>query len=166
MNYKRRYQPGGTYFFTLVTHRRFPVFRHAENIDILRQSFRRVIQSYPFTVDAIVILPDHLHCIWTLPPGEEDFSTRWRLIKSHTTKACKSTGSLTARHWRNKSIWQNRFWEHLIRDQRDLNNHINYVHYNPVKHGYVKCPIDWTYSSIHKYIRDGILSADWRCRDV
>lgn len=109
------------------------------------------MRSYPLYIDAHVILPDHLHCIWTLPDGDRDFSTRWRLLKSHFTRHYQHA---TPGH----SPWQNKFWEHVIRDMKDMNNHIDYIHYNPVKHGLAQSPVEWTFSSIHRYIVDGLYS--------
>ncbi len=122
-----------------------------ENIEILRAGFQYVMQNHPFGIDAHVILPDHLHFIWTLPDGDRDFSTRWRLIKSYFTRNFDA----------GYSPWQKKFWEHLIRDERDLMNHVEYIHYNPVKHGLVQSPVDWPFSSIHRYILDGLYGPNW-----
>ncbi len=105
----------------------------------------------PFTLEAAVVLPDHLHCIWTLPPGDADFSTRWRLIKTWFTKHCDSALAAEARTIRgDRGLWQHRYWEHMLRDETDYRRHIEYIHFNPVKHGYVKAPMDWPYSSFRR----------------
>ena len=111
-----------------------------------------VQSTYPFNIDAWVLLPEHLHCIWTLPEGDTDFSKRWGLIKADFSK--KLIRSATP-------IWQNRFWEHLIRDDRDLQRHLDYIHYNPVKHGLVDSPKDWPSSTFHRYVEKGLYPANW-----
>jgi putative transposase len=121
--------------------------------------------NHPFKIEAIVILPDHLHCLWTLPAGDADFSTRWRLIKSYFSHHCATTYqgrvSVSRQRQQEKAVWQRRFWEHQIRDETDFIRHVEYIHYNPVKHGLVKAPIEWEYSSFRYYIRTGRYSADW-----
>ena len=150
-NYRRFYKPGGCYFFTVVTHDRRPLLCIPDNISLLRQSFAKVMAARPFRMDAMVVLPDHLHCIWTLPEDDGDFSTRWRLIKRHfSTFICSSVLENGE-----KKIWQRRFWEHCIRDDKDLHNHMNYIHYNPVKHGYARHPEDWEYSSYRRFAARG-----------
>ncbi len=166
MQYRRARLQGGAYFFTVVTRKRRPIFGCENNINLLRQSFQYVMHNHPFCMDAHVILPDHLHCIWTLPDGERDFSTRWRLIKSHFTQHYKNGGLIELHENGQKatcsgSPWQKKFWEHLIRDEKDMKNHIEYIHYNPVKHGLVASPIEWTLSSIHRYVNNGSYPMDW-----
>ena len=133
-------------------------------MDLLRRAFQHVKEQHPFVIDAAVILPDHLHCIWTLPVGDADFSLRWRLIKTWFTKHFRGKSQFDVNSARarkhGQAVWQHRYWEHLIRDDWDFEQHVHYIHYNPVKHGYVLRPIDWQYSSIHRYIAQGILSAD------
>ncbi len=141
MEYRRYYVFGGSYFFTVVTFKRRPVFNGA-SIALLRESFRRVKIKYPFHINAAVVLPDHLHCIWTLPESDANFSLRWQLIKTHFTSQLRKNGF-------QEKVWQPRFWEHYLRDQEDFNNHVDYIHYNPVKHGYVKEPEGWPWSTIH-----------------
>ncbi|MEM9118698.1 MAG: transposase [Cyanobacteria bacterium P01_F01_bin.56] len=118
-----------------------------------------------FNVEAIVVLPDHLHCIWTLPAGDADFSTRWRLVKSHFTRHCpeqyKQARSLSRRHKQEQAVWQRRFWEHQIRDEPDFARHVDYIHINPVSHGLVRAPIEWPYSSFHRFVEQGFYSLDW-----
>ncbi len=165
MQYRRAKTPGSSYFFTVVTHNRHPILCEPENIDLLRDSFRKVIHQHPFIIEAIVILPDHLHCLWTLPPGDADFSNRWRLIKSWFSRRCQIQyqGSVSAsRKSKNeRAVWQRRFWEHLIRDDRDFLSHVDYIHYNPVKHGLVVSVKDWQYSSFHRYVQCGVYDLDW-----
>jgi putative transposase len=133
-NYRRAQTPGGSYFFTVVTYRRQALLLHPESRHILRQVIRRVRKEYPFVIDAWVLLPEHMHCIWTLPPGDSDFSKRWGIIKAQFSKAAK--GLLRCKAWINASkakhrestVWQRRFWEHQIRDQDDFNRHVEYIY--------------------------------------
>ena len=165
MQYRRVYTKGACYFFTLVTEQRRPIFKNDQQIKILRESFKKVKQKYPFKIDAIVVLPDHIHCIWTLPEGDQDYSTRWRLIKTGFTKQCDTSIIQSPNHTRTRkkqqAIWQHRFWEHMIRNEQDYQHHVEYIHYNPVKHGLVKQASDWPYSSLHQYINDGIVPRNW-----
>jgi putative transposase len=165
MNYRRARTPGGTFFFTVVTHNRRPFLCVPENIALLRQAFRYAMANHPFQIDAVVILPEHLHCLWTLPAGDEDFSTRWRLIKTHFTRHCAVTyqaqASTPRRHKQEKAVWQHRFWEHQIRDEDDFTRHVEYIHYNPVKHGLVSAPIDWEHSSFRRYVQASLYPAEW-----
>lgn len=165
MQYRRDYTAGATYFFTVVTFRRALLFNRPEAVAGLRAAFYGEMARRPFQIDAIVIMPDHLHAIWTLPAGDMDYSIRWRNIKRSFTTIIPSEQrpSVVASRQRKheQSIWQRRFWEHRIRDERDFNRHTDYIHYNPVKHGIVTRPVDWPYSSIHRYIRDGVISPDW-----
>jgi putative transposase len=124
---------------------------------LLREATRAVRVKHPFEIIAIVILPDHIHAVWELPAGDADYALRWRLIKTSFTKALNMIHQDAA----SKSVWQSRYWEHTIRDDLDLQRHVDYIHWNPVKHGYATRPVDWLYSSIHRYLRDGLLSADW-----
>ena len=165
MQYRRAQIKGGTYFFTVVTYNRRKFLCQPSSIERLRASIGTVMKTYPFKIDAIVILPDHIHCIWTLPAGDHDFSTRWRLIKSRFTQAIKANFneivSPSRRQKQEQAVWQRRFWEHLIRDERDFNHHIDYIHFNPVKHGLVKAPKDWRYSSFYRYVQAGWYDEDW-----
>lgn len=165
MQYRRVYIPGGTYFFTVVTYNRYPIFKSAKAVNLLRESFSYTMKRFAFTVVASVILPDHLHFIWTLPPDSSDFSTRWRLIKSYFSRNWpRSYGDLQNPSHAlkgEKEIWQRRFWEHLIQDENDLQRHIEYIHLNPVKHGYTSSPSFWEYSSFSKYVQDGFHEPDW-----
>ena len=151
MHYRRNYLSGGCYFFTLVTHQRKPILTNEPTINVLRHAFKTVQKRHPLRIDAIVILPDHLHCIWTLPEEDHDFSTRWRLLK----------GMVTKNRQIDTPIWQKRFWEHTLRDESDLYNHTDYIYFNPVKHGYVHQPAAWPYSSFHRDVARGLYPADW-----
>jgi putative transposase len=165
MNYRRAKTAGGTFFFTVVTHNRRPFLCVPENIVLLRQAFRYAMSNHPFTIDAIVVLPEHLHCLWTLPVGDADFSTRWRLIKSHFSRHCAVSyqGQVSASRQRKqeRAVWQRRFWEHQIRDENGYIRHVEYVHYNPVKHKLVAAPIAWAHSSFRRYVEAGVYEADW-----
>jgi putative transposase len=177
MRYRRAQLKGGTYFFTVVTHKRTKIFHLSDHAELLRQAFGKVIKRHPFEIDAFVLLPDHLHCIWTLPEGDADFSTRWRLIKSFVSRQIGLVGWVEGRNptidthsesrqkKKEKPIWQRRFWEHLIRNQKDLKQHIEYIHYNPVKHGLTKAPGDWAYSSFQRYVDKGIYDLKWGAAD-
>ena len=159
--YRRNRVAGGTYFFTVALRDRSAdvLVRH---VGLLRDAFRTVRAERPFTIDAIVILPDHLHAIWTLPDGDADYSGRWRAIKSHFTRELRTSGMpLTPDNRGEYRLWQRRFWEHTIRDDTDFQRHVDYIHWNPVKHGLTKCVADWPYSSFHKYVRLGLLSLEW-----
>jgi putative transposase len=166
-NYRRRRVDGGVYFFTvnLLDRRRSLLVDHIEN---LRTAFRSAKEEHPFHINAIVILPEHLHTIWSLPRGDNDFSTRWRLIKSHFSRGIerREDRSKSREKQSERGIWQRRFWEHTIRDDEDYIAHVDYIHYNPVKHGYVARPIDWPHSSLHQYVEDGILPATWGTAEI
>ena len=165
MQYRRDYTQGASYFFTLVTFRRIPLFDQPEKVANLRRAFSEEMARRPFYIDAIVIMPDHIHAIWTLPPNDADYSIRWRNIKRTFTLTIPQNqrpnvfGSRQRKQ--EQAIWQRRFWEHRLRDEKDFNQHVDYIHYNPVKHGKVSTPVDWEYSSIHRCVRDEIISPDW-----
>jgi putative transposase len=150
--YIRAQQHGGTFFFTVVTHRRRKLFYEINNRVIFKKVIMEVQSTHPFKIDAWVLLPEHLHCIWTLPEGDMDFSKRWGLIKAKFTKSMSRPTS---------PVWQNRFWEHLIRDDRDLQTHLDYIHYNPVKHGLAESPKDWPSSTFHRYVEEGLYPENW-----
>jgi len=164
-DYRRLYIPGATYFFTLVTEGRHALFTSEAAINRLRESFRYALTHRPFRFDAVVILPDHLHAIWTLPAGDDDFSERWRLVKyrfSHRSPSREEKRqSLTKK--REKGLWQRRFWEHCIRDDIDFARHLDYLHFNPVKHGLARRAADWPYSSFPRFVELGVYSMDWGC---
>ena len=161
VRYRRNVVPGGTYFFTVtLADRRSRLL--VDQVDALRLAFRDTRARHPFTVDAIVVLPDHLHIVMTLPIDDPDFSTRWASIKRRFTDAVAKAGVPVARHRTGEpALWQRRFWEHTIRDDRDLAHHVDYVHFNPVKHGLVGRVRDWPWSSFHRFVRLGVLPRDW-----
>ena len=165
MRYRRAFIPGGSFFFTAVTELRRPLFASADAVGVLRTAFRAVRATRPFEVDAIVVLPDHLHCIWTLPPDDADFATRWRLIKTWFTKHCDPALRADPHRARTakqeQALWQHRYWEHALRDEADVIRHVEYVHFNPVKHGLVSSAMEWPYSSFLRYVEAGMYPADW-----
>jgi putative transposase len=144
---------------------RRPLLASADAAEVLRMAFRAVRAKRPFEVDAMVVLPDHLHCIWTLPPDDADFATRWRLIKTWFTKHCdpslRSAPNRARMTKREQALWQHRYWEHLLRDEEDFVRHVEYIHYNPVKHGHAQAPMDWPYSSFRRYVEAGVYPPDW-----
>ena len=166
-HYRRANTAGGTYFFTVVTYRRQAFLCDEDVREAMRTAINRVREAHPFHIDAWVLLPDPLHCLGTLPPDDADFSLRWNLIKRWVTHACGER--LFRMEWmtdskrthRESTLWQRRFWEHQIRDDRDYQVHGDYVHFNPVKHGHVGRAIDWPYSSFHRCVREGAYVPDW-----
>ena len=166
-NYLRLYEPGATYFFTLVTHgrRRFLTTPLARTC--LREAWRDTVRRNPFRLVAVCLLPDHLHCLWSLPDGDADFSSRWRFLKAQFTRKFLARGgregeqttSRIAR--RERAVWQRRFWEHRIRDEKDFARHFDYVHFNPVKHELVTWPEDWPWSTFHRYLAKGWYETRW-----
>jgi putative transposase len=162
MRYRRAGIPGASYFFTVNLADRSQTLL-VDHADVLRTVISEVQSRHPFRIDAMVLLPDHLHAIWTLPNNDKNFSTRWMLIKAGFSRRI-SVGERCNRSRMTKGergIWQRRFWEHLLRDEKDYERHVDYIHYNPVKHGYVVRPVDWPHSSIHRFITEGIVSPDW-----
>lgn len=166
-NYRRLYE-GNTYFFTVVTYNRLPIFDNVKPIQILQNSFKIVEERYPFTNFAICILPDHIHTIWTLPENDQNYSVRWKEIKYQFTKRyLAEIGAGEARNFSRQkrgeaAIWQRRFWEHNILDDDDLAQHIDYIHFNPVKHGLVAEPAEWQWSSFNRFVEDGYYGPQWR----
>jgi len=164
-DYRRAFLKGGTYFFTAVTYRRAPIFIDEPEIILLKKCIKMTMQNHPFRIDAIVVLPDHIHTIWTLPDEDVDFSTRWRLIKKRFSlnylKKDNAQVSASMLKKQERGIWQRRFWEHLIRDDEDFNMHCDYIHYNPVKHGSVDSPDMWKYSSYHDFVKKGYYPSNW-----
>jgi len=164
MKYRRSQQQGGSYFFTVVTYRRQSILLLPENINRLRVAFKKEMEKYPFTIDAIVILPDHLHTLWHLPEGDNDYSTRWSRIKRYFSSGCVGVveQQSTSRHdKREKPVWQRRFWEHTIRDENDWQRHMDYIHYNPVRHGHAQAPGEWPYSSFKPCVQKGWYPPNW-----
>ena len=172
MIYRRAFVEGGSFFFTLVTEKRRPIFLSDEAVDVLRASFRTVQQKRPFSLDAVVVLPEHLHCIWTLPDGDSDFATRWAMIKRKVSLACASQYKRedwitpSKRKHRESTIWQRRYWEHQIRDDGDFVRHVDYIHYNPVKHAHCERAALWPYSTFHRHVKQGIYPVDWGTADT
>ena len=159
--YRRNRIAGGRYFFTVtLSDRKSHIL--TQHIGLLRAAFWQTQSQWPFTIDAIVILPEHLHAIWTLPPDDHDYSSRWRAIKSRFTHALCRTGITVPRDVnRECRLWQRRFWEHTLRNEQDFIHHVDYIHYNPVRHGYVVSVADWPWSSFHRYVKQGLLPRDW-----
>lgn len=167
-NYKRNKTQGGMYFFTLVLSQRHNTNLLIDHFDLLKSSIKKVKSKYPFLLPAIVVLPDHLHMVMLLPKGDDDYAMRVRLIKTYFTKALNITVLVSSSMSRKneKGIWQRRFWEHLIRDEDDLHRHIDYIHYNPVKHGYCQRVTDWRYSTFHNYVSRGVYSHSWGRNEI
>jgi putative transposase len=161
VGYRRNLVAGGTYFFTVTLEdRRSRAL--VDHISALRDAFRTARRERPFVIDAIVILPDHLHAIFTLPLEDSDFSGRWRRIKGHFSSHMIAAGASEERHPNGEyALWQRRFWEHTIRNEKDFARHVDYIHFNPIKHGLVSRVSDWPHSSFHLYVRRGILPEDW-----
>ena len=166
-DYRKIRIQGGTYFFTVVTYHRLPILTDEKARPILKNAWLDVMERFPFTQDAVCLLPEHIHCVWTLPDGDSDFPLRWREIKRYFTREYqKKYGGFDVPDKsrvkrREGTIWQRRFWEHTIRDQEDLNRHIDYIHYNPVKHGLVKNVSEWPWSSFHRYVKEGYYHESW-----
>jgi putative transposase len=170
--YRRLLIPGGTYFFTVVTFNRMPIFINPQVRALLDAVLLKTKSRHPFQNEAYCILPDHLHCIWILPEGDADYSMRWREIKRLFSRGyLKHVGpgglrNASRRNHGEAAIWQRRFWEHAIRDQEDFNNHVAYIHFNPVKHGLVNQVKDWPWSSFHRYVEAGMIDEDWGGVDI
>ena len=166
-NYRRPHVFGGTFFITQVTYQREPWLCCDVARKALREGIERVRVKYPFVIDAFVLLPDHFHCLWSLTADDQDFSVRLRLIKTYVTKhygqalGVNREVSLSRKKRGESNLWQRRFWEHLIRDEQDFAKHCDYIHDNPVRHGFCENPQDWQYSSIHRFIAQGIYPQDW-----
>jgi putative transposase len=161
-NYRRNFVPGGGYFFTVnLADRRLRLL--TDHVALLRAAFRETRAGHPFSIEAIVILPDHLHAIWTLPDGDADFSSRWRLVKSTFSRGLAYGERISSSRVGKgeRGIWQRRFWEHTLRDESDFARHVDYIHFNPVKHGHVRRVSDWPYSSFHRMVRLGVYPEDW-----
>ncbi|MXS86101.1 transposase [Nitrosomonas sp. HPC101] len=159
-NYRRVRAGGGVYFFTLVTRHRQKILCHENIRQALRAGIETTRLARPFVIHGWVLLPDHLHCIWALPPDDADFSVRWSMIKRFVTQQCGLQSS-TGQRKNESSLWQRRFWEHQIRNERDYRRHMDYLHYNPVKHGLVTKVSDWPYSTFHRHVRLGTYEPDW-----
>lgn len=166
-NYRRWFVPGGTYFFTVVTYNRHPLFRDALASELLGNAFREVVADHPFELLAAVLLWDHVHCLWILPPGDDAYPARWKAIKDKFTTSWLAAGgheeSVTAsqRERGHRGVWQRRYNEHVVRDDEDLEARFDYIHFNPVKHGYVAHPAQWPWSSFHRYVQAKHYPAHW-----
>ena len=166
-HYRRTNTDGGTYFFTVVSHQRRPILCDEPIRNALRKAIKETQSKYPFTIDAWVLMPDHLHCLWTLPEGDSDYSKRWGIIKRRVSIICRDVYNqnkwvnASKKKHRESTIWQRRYWEHQIRDQQDYNNHMDYIHYNPVKHDLCERPDMWQYSTLHRYIKEGVYPFNW-----
>jgi putative transposase len=160
--YVRNYVGGGSYFFTVNLLERDKSLL-VDYVDVLREAVAEVKRVRPFYIDAWVVLPDHLHAVWTLPAGDSDYSSRWREIKKRFSKALPGDEFRSPNRIKRgeRGIWQRRFWEHTLRDERDYRHHVDYVHVNPLKHGYVERVIDWPYSSFHRAVTRGLYRGDW-----
>jgi len=168
-DYRRYFVEGGTYFFTLVTAHRQPLFNDPWARYLLGRAMRQQRDTRPFETVAIVLLRDHLRAIWALPPGDSDYSSRWQAIKATFTLEWLRLGGQEAtvsagyEAQRRRGVWQPRFIEHTIRDEDDFSAHADYLHYNPVKHGLAKCPKDWPWSSFHRFVQLGHYDPHWGC---
>ena len=161
VQFRRNRLPGGTYFFTLTLRDRH-LSTLTDHIDLLRAAFRAERQRHPFEIIAITVLPDHLHTVMTLPAGDSDYSGRWRAIKGAFSHSLHRAGVPLKQDPRGEYLlWRRRFWEHTVRDEHDLETHVHYIHYNPVKHGLVSRVSDWPWSSFHRFVRLGWASSDW-----
>ncbi|MXS20883.1 REP-associated tyrosine transposase [Pseudomonas oryzihabitans] len=162
LDYRRSRAAGGIFFFTLNLNDHSATLL-VDHIGSLRQAVREVKVRHPFDILAMVVLPDHLHALWRLPDDDGDYPLRWSLIKAGFSRQLPplETVNLSRRLKRERGIWQRRYWEHRIRDEQDLQRHFDYIHFNPVKHGHARRAVEWPYSSIHRYVRAGVLPADW-----
>ncbi|WP_434776655.1 REP-associated tyrosine transposase [Pseudomonas oryzihabitans] len=162
LDYRRSRAAGGIFFFTLNLNDRSATLL-VDHIGSLRQAMREVKVRHPFDILAMVVLPDHLHALWRLPDDDGDYPLRWSLIKAGFSRQLPplETVNLSRRLKRERGVWQRRYWEHQVRDEQDLQRHLDYIHFNPVKHGHARRAVDWPYSSIHRYVRAGVLPADW-----
>jgi len=168
-DYRRYNVAGATYFFTIVTHGRRSIFANEGNVQRLREAIAAVRKELPFEFNAAVVLPDHLHFLWTLPVNDYAYSKRIGRMKVHFTQDYHGIAqlpgnvSLSRRKRRESDVWQRRFWEHLIRDEHDFERHFDYIHYNPVKHGLATCPHGWEASRFHRWVERGVCDRYWGC---
>jgi len=166
-DYRRSYVKGGTYFFTVVTYGRLPILTSKPARDILHQVWAEVKERFYFDTIAICLLPDHLHCIWRLPEGDANYPVRWKEIKRRfTLRYLAEVGpgeerNLSRQKKHEAAVWQRRYWEHTLSSQEDIEEHLDYIHYNPIKHGYVKQSSNWPFSSFSRYVKQGIYEPDW-----
>ena len=161
-NYRRARVAGASYFFTVnLRDRRSDLL--TRHVDLLRDAVRVTRNRHPFEIDAWVVLPDHMHCLWTLPAGDSDFALRWNVLKARFSRRLPASEAPAVANLRGRErgIWQRRYWEHLIRDEKDYRRHVDYIHINPLKHGHVARVRDWPYSTFHRAAREGLYAADW-----
>jgi putative transposase len=172
-DYRRYFVPGGTYFFTIVTQFRRRLFANELNVQRLRYSLAQIRREMPFEVNCAVVLPDHVHFIWSLPPGDDNYSKRIGLMKVKFTRSLREAGdgmslrqpaSASRQKHHDSDIWQRRFWEHTIDDEEEFEAYFDYVHYNPVRHGHVACPHLWKVSSFHRWVERGVYDLHWACQ--
>ena len=165
--YLRNRTPAGLYFFTVNLAERHGNTLLTDQVACLREAFRSTLTSHPGVMEAVVILPDHLHCLWQMPEGDDDYAKRWRLIKSRFSAAIPPSERRSESRLRKgeRGIWQRRYWEHLIRDEADRVRHLDYIHYNPVKHGHVARAGDWPHSSFARWVERGAYADDWGATD-
>lgn len=161
--YIRTHVPGGTFFFTVNLAERHGNRMLVEHVNALREAFHSTRRNHPFRTEAIVILPDHLHAMWTLQQDDSDFSMRWALIKARFSRSIERDERISSSRLRRRErgIWQRRFYEHVVRDDDDFARHVDYIHWNPVKHGWTQRVMDWPHSSFHRFVRQGLLTPDW-----
>lgn len=168
-DYRRFRSAGGTFFFTVKTERNAPIFGDPQNVRLLGQVLREMKARWPFQMNALVLLPDHLHAIWSLRASDFDYSIRWAWLKKEFTRRYLDAGgneqrtSMSRQQNRRRGVWQRRFWEHTILNDGDFDAHFDYVHWNPVKHGYVKTPAEWPHSTFHRWVNAGVYDASWGC---
>lgn len=168
-NYRRALVPGGSFFFTVVTYRRLPIFDNQTAIALLGGVMRQCLLNWPCQINAIVVSPNHLHTIWPLPTEDANYSRRWGWLKKEFTQRWLEMGgpdrtvTTGKSQQRRRGVWQPRFWEHALRDEDDFERHFDYIHWNPVKHGHVECPFQWPHSSFHRYVRAGVYDQNWGC---
>jgi putative transposase len=166
-NYRRNFVPGGTFFFTVVTHERRPILVTEIGRKSLREAIQNVRERHPFEIVALVLLPDHLHTVWTLPANDSDYSSRWGLIKERFTRefmnrgGSEGTSTISRSSQRERAVWQRRFWEHTCRDEIDLKRCVDYLHWNPVKHGLARAVADYPWSTFHRFVREGEYEPNW-----
>ena len=165
--YRRQQAPGSKWFFTVVTYKRRTFLCDEKVRNALRCSINKVQTRYPFKIEAWVLLPDHFHCIWTLPDQDTNFQLRMSLLKRYVTQSCASflhqdsLNTPSGRKRKESTIWQRRYWEHQLQTEKDFRNHMDYIHYNPVKHELCQSPAEWPYSTIHRLTKEGIYPQDW-----
>ena len=171
MRYRRSKVNGACYFFTIVTYRRQPLLAEPITIDMLARAIDRIRERHPFLLEAQVVLPDHIHALWTLPEGDCNYPRRWRLIKEAFTREYVRAFGPTATDERRRArgeraVWQRRYWEHLIRSDRDFTAHVEYIHMNPVRHGLATAAKDWPHSTFMSWVERGLYEVTWGCSEL